>query len=96
MEIYTENDIKELLTLSSKQVRALMTTEGFPSIKVGSKYRVEAEKFKEWLIPWDLLVEMQIESEYNRIVIVYPEITMEDWNDGLWKHDEIRGGLEYF
>ncbi|MBQ9198576.1 MAG: hypothetical protein IJ141_00120 [Lachnospiraceae bacterium] len=49
MEIYTENDIKELLTLSSKQVRALMTTEGFPSIKVGSKYRVEAEKFKEWL-----------------------------------------------
>lgn len=49
MHFYTENDIEEILKLSPRQSRALMATEGFPSIKVGSKYRVETEKFNEWL-----------------------------------------------
>lgn len=44
----------------------------------------------------DLLVEKLKESEYNRIVVVYPEITMEERDDGFWKYDEICGCMEYF
>lgn len=49
MIFYTTEELQELLKLSNKQARALMRTEGFPSIKIGSGYRVEQEAFLDWM-----------------------------------------------
>ena len=43
MNILTTNDVKSILKLSDKQAKALMRTEGFPSIKIGREYRVEEQ-----------------------------------------------------
>ena len=49
MNFLTIDDVQNLLKLSSKQTRALMKTEGFPSIKIGSEYRVEEQAFRDWI-----------------------------------------------
>lgn len=49
MEFYTEEQVKDMLQLGTKQCHALMQTEGFPSIKIGRQYRVLASDFKDWL-----------------------------------------------
>lgn len=49
MEFYTKKDIQEMLQLGSKQVDALMQTDGFPSIRIGRDYRVEKSAFTEWV-----------------------------------------------
>lgn len=48
MEFYTEEQVKEMLKLGTKQCHALMQTEGFPSIKVGREYRVLRSSLEEW------------------------------------------------
>ena len=40
------------------------------------------------------MVEKKNESEYNRIVVVCPEITTEDKDDGFWQSNEIHGSME--
>ena len=41
MTVYTITELQELLKLNPKQAKALMRTDGFPSIKIGREYRVE-------------------------------------------------------
>lgn len=49
MEFYTEEQIKDMLQLGTKQCHALMQTDGFPSIKIGRQYRVLVSDFTDWL-----------------------------------------------
>ena len=49
MNFLTIDDVQTILKLSPKQTRALMKTEGFPSIKIGSEYRVEEQAFNNWI-----------------------------------------------
>lgn len=49
MTIYNTEDIKELLKISTKQAKALMRTEGFPSFKIGREYRVSEQQLNEWI-----------------------------------------------
>ena len=49
MNILTTNDVKSILKLSDKQAKALMRTEGFPSIKIGREYRVEEQSLIDWM-----------------------------------------------
>lgn len=49
MNILTINDVKSILKLSDKQAKALMRTEGFPSIKIGREYRVEEQALLDWM-----------------------------------------------
>lgn len=39
----------DILKLNDRQARALMRTEGFPSIKIGREYRVAENSFIEWV-----------------------------------------------
>ena len=43
MTFYTITELQELLKLNPKQAKALMHTDGFPSIKIGREYRVEED-----------------------------------------------------
>ena len=49
MKFLTTEDIQEILQLNNRQARALMRTEGFPSIKIGREYRVEEDSFTNWI-----------------------------------------------
>ena len=49
MKFLTTEDIQEILQLNNRQARALMRTEGFPSIKIGREYRVEEDSFANWI-----------------------------------------------
>ena len=49
MKVYTEQELQELLNLSPRQTKALMRAEGFPSVKIGSVYRVKEDRLNEWL-----------------------------------------------
>ena len=49
MKFLTTEDIQEILQLNNRQARALMRTEGFPSIKIGREYRVEEDSFVNWI-----------------------------------------------
>ena len=49
MNILTTDDLMELLKISSKQARALMRTDGFPSFKIGREYRVSEEQLNDWI-----------------------------------------------
>lgn len=48
MTVYTITELQELLKLNPKQAKALMRTEGFPSIKIGREYRVEEDMLRQW------------------------------------------------
>lgn len=49
MNIYTTEELQEMFKLTEKQARALMRTEGFPSVKIGRNYRVSEEALTQWL-----------------------------------------------
>ena len=49
MNILTTDDVKTLLKISDKKAKALMRTEGFPSIRIGQEYRVEEDDFYNWI-----------------------------------------------
>lgn len=49
MNYLATEDLKKCLKLSLKQAKALMRTEGFPSVKVGRKYLVEEKDMHQWL-----------------------------------------------
>ena len=49
MNILTTEDIKTLLKISDKKAKALMRTEGFPSIRIGQEYRVEEQALLDWI-----------------------------------------------
>lgn len=50
MTFFTTSELQELLKLNEKQARALMRTEGFPSVKIGREYRVEESMLHQWLL----------------------------------------------
>lgn len=45
---YTEEEIKDMLKLSSRKAHALMKSDDFPSVKIGRVYRVTKENFDNW------------------------------------------------
>lgn len=49
MNILTTEELQEVLKISKGQAKALMRTEGFPSIRISRDYRVEEEALMEWL-----------------------------------------------
>lgn len=49
MNIYTEDELAEVLKIGSKKAKALMRVEGFPSIKIGREYRVSDTALIEWM-----------------------------------------------
>lgn len=49
MNILTTEDVKTLLKISDKKAKALMRTEGFPSIRIGQEYRVEEQAMIDWM-----------------------------------------------
>ena len=49
LNIFTTEDIQNILKISPKQAKALMRTDGFPSIKIGREYRVEESALIEWM-----------------------------------------------
>lgn len=49
MKFLKTEDVQQILQINDRQARALMRTEGFPSIKIGREYRVEEEAFTNWI-----------------------------------------------
>lgn len=49
MNILTTEDLQNTLKISPKQAKALMRTDGFPSIKIGREYRVEEQTLLDWI-----------------------------------------------
>lgn len=49
MNIYTTEELQEMFKLTEKQAKALMRTDGFPSVKIGRNYRVSEEALQQWL-----------------------------------------------
>ena len=49
MNILTTEEVKDLLKLNNRQAKALMRTDGFPSIKIGREYRVEEQALLDWI-----------------------------------------------
>ena len=49
MKFYTADELQEMLKLTPKQAKALIRTEGLPSVKIGREYRVEEESLRQWL-----------------------------------------------
>ena len=49
MNILTVEELKDVLKITEKKAKALMRTEGFPSIRIGREYRVEEEALIEWM-----------------------------------------------
>lgn len=49
MNILTTEDLEKTLKITNRRAKALMRTEGFPSIRIGMDYRVEEEALMEWL-----------------------------------------------
>ncbi len=49
MTFYTAEDLEELLKIGKRQARALIRTDGFPSIRIGREYRVEEDAFLDWI-----------------------------------------------
>lgn len=49
MNILTTEDLQEVLKLTERRAKALMRSEGFPSVRIGRDYRVEEDALMEWL-----------------------------------------------
>ena len=49
MNILTTEDLQEVLKTTETRAKALMRSEGFPSIRIGRDYRVEEDALMEWL-----------------------------------------------
>lgn len=45
----TEKDISEMLQINERKAKALLRTQGCPSIHLGTDYRVDPDKFVSWL-----------------------------------------------
>lgn len=43
------NDIQKILKIGKEAAYALMRNHAFPSVKIGKRYVVEKEAFKQWL-----------------------------------------------
>ena len=49
LNIFTTEDLQNVLKISPKQAKALMRTDGFTSIKIGREYRVEEQALLDWI-----------------------------------------------
>lgn len=49
LNIFTTEDLQNVLKISQKQAKALMRTDGFPSIKIGREYRVTEQALTDWI-----------------------------------------------
>lgn len=49
MNVLTAKDLQDILRLSTKQAKALMRSDGFPSCKIGREYRVTELALQQWL-----------------------------------------------
>ena len=48
-EIYTIKDIMQILKIGETSARKLVSTRGFPSMRVGRQYRILKTDFEKWL-----------------------------------------------
>ena len=48
-EVFNVKDLQTVLGVGRDTAYALMRNKSFPAIKIGSRYIVEAEAFKQWL-----------------------------------------------
>jgi excisionase family DNA binding protein len=50
--LFTEKDLREVVfgnRLSKNNTYAMIHSKGFPTVKIGSKYFISKEEFKEWI-----------------------------------------------
>lgn len=45
----TPNEVAKILSVGKDKAYALCALDGFPAIKLGSAYRIDPEKFDQWL-----------------------------------------------
>jgi excisionase family DNA binding protein len=46
---YTVQDIKKMFDIGTTKAYNIISSEGFPSIKIGRKYIVPKEEFDKWV-----------------------------------------------
>lgn len=49
MRYLSTKDVAEMFQIPVRRARGLMRSEGFPSVKIGASYFVEAERLKQYL-----------------------------------------------
>ena len=49
MNIFTTEDLQNVLKVSPKREKAHRRTDGFPNIKIGREYRVEEQALLDWI-----------------------------------------------
>ena len=49
MNILTTEEVQDLLKLNNRQAKALMRTDGFPTIKMGREQRVSEDDLMKWI-----------------------------------------------
>ncbi len=49
VNILSSEQIKNILNLSERQVKALFKTKDFPVVQIGATYYVNETRFTEWL-----------------------------------------------
>lgn len=54
-KLISVSDVREYLHISNAEAYRLVKTRGFPSVKIGNKYLIFAEKLPEWLMRQGLL-----------------------------------------
>lgn len=62
MRFYTAEELSDMLQISLKRAKILMRTEGFPSIRIGSAYRVEEEALSRWVSQTK-----SVKLDYNKV-----------------------------
>lgn len=62
MRFYTAEELSDMLQISLKRAKILMRTEGFPSIRIGSSYRVEEEALSRWVSQTK-----SVKLDYNKV-----------------------------
>lgn len=49
MDVYTTEEIADMLKMTPGGIRALIRNKKLPAIKVGSEYRIIKEDFEQWI-----------------------------------------------
>ena len=49
IEFWTEKDLQNIFKIGDRQAAALIRDDNCPAIKIGRAYRVQADKFMDWI-----------------------------------------------
>jgi excisionase family DNA binding protein len=50
MDVYTTDDIAEMLKMSPGMIRSLIRDKKLPAVKIGSEYRILKEDFEKFIL----------------------------------------------